>query len=43
MLERTYSANIASHADEIARRGLLDFDEVHSADDNIIPLPGRRS
>jgi integrase len=41
MLEKTYSANIASHADEVARRGLIDFGEVPSTDDNIVSLPRR--
>jgi hypothetical protein len=28
MIEKSYSANIAHHADEVARRGLLDFDQT---------------
>jgi hypothetical protein len=43
MLERTYSANISHHADEVARKGLLDLDLTPPTADNVVPLPGRRS
>jgi integrase len=40
MLERTYSAYIADHADAVARPALL---ETSSSVGNIVRLPGRRS
>ena len=40
MVERTYSAYIADHADTIARRGLLT--SPPPAGDNVVPLAGRK-
>ncbi len=44
MLERTYSANIFHHADEVARKGLLDLDLalLASDTDNVVALPPQR-
>jgi hypothetical protein len=39
MLERTYSAYIADHADQIARLGLLDLSAPEA--DNVVTI-GRR-
>jgi integrase len=41
-IERTYSAFIADHADEVARRGLLDTTQPLT-ETNVVALPGRRS
>jgi hypothetical protein len=45
MIEKSYSANIAHHADEVARRGLVDFDQTPwkidrtSTDEYGLPAP----
>jgi hypothetical protein len=42
MIERTYSAYIAHHGDEIVRAALLDA-AAPAAAANVVSLPGRRS
>jgi hypothetical protein len=42
MIEKTYSSSIGDHSDALYRRAMPDFG-APVADDNVVPISGRRS